>query len=157
MQYYSPQFSLWLSKMGCDGIVYPQTMDRASRLKAANLIQDFRQGKITNDEFIHAFPRSDDKAIQAINSMLWFCYSDLREHRLTGKHALTVEREMLVDRCILFLNSDFEYSGQTTFISFLAPLKKFWRWARRNREPAIGPWWPFDDQAQIKEYERLAK
>jgi hypothetical protein len=132
-------------------------VDTKNRLKAASLIQDFREGSITNDEFVSAFPRSQDKAIQAISSMLWFSYDDLHEHHLTGKHALTVEAEKLVDRCILFLNSNLEYSGQTSFISFLGPLKKFWRWARRNREPAIGPWWPFDDHAQIKEYERHVK
>jgi hypothetical protein len=98
--------SFCLSTNGCDGIVYSQMMDKASRLKAANLIQDFRQGKITNDEFVRAFPRSDDKAVKAIGSMLWFCYDDLHEHRLIGKHALSADGEMLVDRCILFLNTD---------------------------------------------------
>jgi hypothetical protein len=54
-------------------------------------------------------------------------YDDLHEHCLTGKHALTSEGEMLVDRCILFLNTNLEYMGEINFISFLAPIKKLWR------------------------------
>jgi hypothetical protein len=132
-------------------------VDTENRLKAASLIQDFRDGNITNEEFVSAFPRSEDKAIQAIGSMLWFCYDDLHEHRLTGKHALTVEGEKLVDRCILFLNTNLEYFGETGFTSILAPVKKFWRWSKRHREPAIGTWWPFNDHAQLKEYEKARK
>jgi hypothetical protein len=99
-------------------------VDKENRLKAASLIQAFRQGGITNDQFVHAFPHSHDQAIQAISSMLWFCYDDLHVHRLAGKHALTVEGETMVDRCILFLNTNLEYSGETNFASLLAPLKK---------------------------------
>jgi hypothetical protein len=132
-------------------------LDKENRLKVASLIQDFRQGRVTNDEFVAAFPRSQDKAIQAISSMLWFCYDDVHEHRLTGKHALTAEGEMLVDRCVLFLNTNLEYTGTTNFIGFLAPVRKLWRWATRNREPAIAPSWPFDSQAQLTDHERLVK
>lgn len=132
-------------------------LDKENRLKAARLIQEFRQGSITNYEFADAFPRSNDKAIQAISSMLWFSYDDVREHRLTGKRSLTAEGEMLVDRCILFLNTNLEYTGKTNFIDFLAPVKKLYRWATRNREPLMSPHWPFDSEAQLTDHERLSK
>ncbi len=132
-------------------------LDKESRLKAANLIQSFRQGRITNDEFVAAFPRSQDKAIQAIGSMLWSCYDDLHEHRLSDKHALTAEGELLVDRCILFLNTSLEYSGKTNFTDFLAPVRKLWRWTTQNREPAMAPCWPFESQEQLVDHERLVE
>ena len=132
-------------------------LDKENRLKAATLIQDFRQGRITNDEFVAAFPRSQDRAIQAISKMLWFCYDDLREHRLTGKHALTAEGEMLVDRCILFLNTNLEYTGKTNFVDFLAPVKKLYRWATRNRGPLIASYWPFDSQGQLADHNKLSQ
>lgn len=132
-------------------------LDRENRLKAANLIQAFRQGHVTNNEFIATFPRSQDKAIRAINSMLWFCYDDLHEHRLIGKQALTAEGELLVDRCILFLNTNLEYTGKTNFVDLLAPVRKLWRWATQNREPAISPCWPFESQEQLTDHEKLVK
>lgn len=132
-------------------------LDKENRLKAARLIQEFRQGYITNYQFVDAFPRSEDKAIQAISSMLWFSYDDVREHRLTGKRALTAEGEMLIDRCILFLNTNLEYTGKTNFVDFLAPMKKLYRWGTRNREPLIASHWPFDSQGQLADHNRLSK
>ena len=132
-------------------------VDKQSRLKAATLIQDFKRGSITNDEFVAIFPRSDDAAIGAIRSMLWFCYDDLREHHLTGNYALTEEGEQLFDRCILFLKTDLEYHGRTNLVSIPASLERFWRWLTRNPEPAIAPWWPFESQAEMTDSERLKK
>ena len=132
-------------------------VDKQSRLKAANLVQDFKSGRITNDEFVAAFPSSDDAAIMAIRSMLWFCYDDLREHRLTGKWALTDDGENLFNRCILFLKTDLEYCGRKNLASISASLERWWRWLTRKSEPAIAPWWPFEIQAQIADSERLAK
>jgi hypothetical protein len=132
-------------------------LDKENRLKVANLIQAFRHRRITNDEFVAAFPRSQDKAIQAIGSMLWFCYDDLHEHRLSDKRALTAEGELLVDRCILFLNTSLEYSGKTNFTDLLAPVRKLWRWTAQNREPAIAPCWPFGSQRQLTDHEKLVK
>jgi hypothetical protein len=130
-----------------------EMVDTQSWLKAAKLIQDFKRGRITNDEFVAGFPNSPDTAIGAIRSMLWFCYDDLREHRLTGKWALTEEGERLFDRCILFLKTDFEYHGRANLGSIPASLDRFWRWVTRNPEPAIAPWWPFESQAQATDTE----
>jgi hypothetical protein len=130
-------------------------VDKQSRLKAAKLIQDFKNGGITNDEFVVAFPRSDDPAIVAIRSMLWCSYDDLREHRLTGKWALSEQGVKLFDQCILFLKTDLEYIGQTKFVSLLEPLRRLWRWVTRTPKQMIPPWWPFESQAQMVDSERL--
>jgi hypothetical protein len=50
-----------------------------------------------------------------------------------------------------------EYAGKTDFIDLLAPVRKLWRWATRNREPAIASCWPFDNQAELTDHERLIK
>ena len=130
-------------------------VDKQSRLKAAKLIQDFKSGLVTNDEFVAAFPHSDDPAIRGIRSMLWFCYDDLRVHRLTSKWALTDYGEQLFNRCILFLKTDIEYYGPENLLSFPESFKRFWHWLTRNPEPAIAPWWPFESQAQVTDSERL--
>lgn len=130
-------------------------VDKQSRLKTANLIQDFKHGVITNDEFVAGFPRSNDAAIGAIRSVLWFCYDDLREHRLTGKWALTVEGEKLFDRCILFLKTDLEYHGPANLASIPMALERLRRWLTRNSEPVITPWWPFRNQELMLHSERL--
>lgn len=132
-------------------------VDRQSRLRAANLIQDFQPAAITNDELVDTFPRSPDRAIVAIRSMLWFCYDDLREHRLTGKWALTKEGEELFERCILFLKTDLEYCGRENLAGIFASLERWWRWLTRNPEPAIAPWWPFETQAQMADAGHLVK
>ena len=132
-------------------------VDKHSRLKALNLIHDFKHGVITNDEFVTAFPRSNDAAIGAIGSMLWFCYDDLRQHRLTGKWALTLEGEKLFDRCILFLKTDLEYYGPANLASISMALKRLWRWLTRNSEAVITPWWPFENEALLVDSERRLK
>ena len=86
-------------------------VDRPARDRAAALVRDFRDGRIDNDRFADDFPaRSDDRALRAIYSMLWYSYDDLHRHRLTGKHALTPMGTALFDRCIAFLESDEEYA-----------------------------------------------
>jgi hypothetical protein len=130
-------------------------VDRHNRLQASNLIQAFKSGLVTNDEFVAAFPRSGDAAIRAIRSMLWLCYDDLREHRLTGKWALTGYGEKLFNRCVLFLKTDLEYYGPENLLSFRESFKRLWHWLTRNSEPAIAPWWPFESQAQMTDSERL--
>jgi hypothetical protein len=101
----------------------------------------------------HRPARSRDKAIGAIRSRLWYCYDDLREHRLAGKWALTEEGEKLFSQCILFLGTDLEYHGHANLAGFSASFERIWRWVTRNPEPAIAPWWPFQSQAQIADSE----
>jgi hypothetical protein len=61
--------------------------------------------RITNFEYDERYPRSDDPALFAIYSMLWFAYSDVRKHRMDGKYALSSEGRQVVENCILFLRT----------------------------------------------------
>jgi hypothetical protein len=126
-------------------------VDKPKRMEAAKLIEDFLSCRITNFEYADRYPRSDDPALFAIYSMLWFAYSDVREHRMDGKHVLSSEGRQLVGHCILFLKTEFEYNGQRNFVSLSAPFKRIWRKLRGRTEPElVSPVWPFDAPEQLE-------
>ena len=126
-------------------------VDKAKRLEAAKLTEEFLACRITNFEYADRYPRSTgDPALLAIHSMLWFAYSDVREHRMDGKHALNNEGQQLAERCILFLKTDNEYHGPENLVSLSAPFKRIWYWLRRKSPPDLtGPAWPFDSAEQL--------
>jgi hypothetical protein len=105
------------------------------------LIEDFLSCRITNFEYADRYPRSDDPALFAIHSMLWFAYSDVREHRMDGKHALSSEGRQVVEHCLLFLKTEFEYHGPRNFVSLSAPFQTHLvqiAWHSRNRTDFAG-------------------
>ena len=127
-------------------------VDEPNRLEAARVIEDFLACRITNFQYDDRYPRSTgDPALLAIYSMLWFAYSDIREHRMDGKHVLKSEGKQLAQQCILFLKTDNEYSGPRNFVTLSAPFKKLWYWLRRKTpSELIGPAWPFDSVEQLE-------
>lgn len=85
-------------------------VDRDARDKMVLLLRRLVTGRITNDEFEVQQPISPaDPAVMAIYRGAWCLYSDLHEHRLTGRHRLPREARREVARLILFLKSDLEY------------------------------------------------
>jgi hypothetical protein len=87
-------------------------VDREARQRAAEVIRVFRNGKLNNDAFHAEFGllvRSRDRALRAIESMLWSVSDHSRVHTLEGNDALNREGHALFDRCLLFLQSDLEY------------------------------------------------
>lgn len=85
-------------------------IDRQARDTAAKVLQAFMDGTISNVEYEDSLPRSkDDPALHAIHVQLWFYYSDLRQHKLIGKHTLSPEARALYERSVLFLKSDLEF------------------------------------------------
>ena len=127
-------------------------VDKPKRLKAAKLIEDFLACRITNFQLDGQYPRTpDDPALFAIYSMFWFAYSDVREHRMDGKHALTNEGRQVAEQCILFLKTENDYHGPKSFISLSAPFRRMWYWLRRKTPPMLsGPAWPFDNVEQLE-------
>jgi hypothetical protein len=126
-------------------------VDKAKRVEAAKLIEDFLACRITNFQYMDQYPRSaGDPALFAIYSRLWSAYSDVREHRMDGKHALDDYGRAVAEQCILFLKTDNEYHGPRKLVNLSAPLKRVWYWLRRKSTPElIGPAWPFDDAEQL--------
>ncbi len=85
-------------------------IDRASRDIVASLIRRFRDGEITNDQLEEQWPPpSEDKAIRALSSMIWYFYDDMHEHTLTGKYALTPEAHDDLTRYAHFADSALPY------------------------------------------------
>lgn len=85
-------------------------IDRHDRESAASLVEQLRDGTLSNFDFEAQWPQCrSDRALKAISSMLWRYYDDLFEHRLTEAYALSGEAREIFDRCVLFLLSDLEY------------------------------------------------
>jgi hypothetical protein len=115
-------------------------IDRRARNIAANAIRDFMEGTISNREYERRYPRSkDDHALWEIYVQMWFLYSDLKEHTLTGEYALKEESRSFLDRCILFLKSDLDFQW---------PRQKFRPWYGLFRIIGLGR---FIDRLERKE------
>ena len=100
-------------------------VDRAKRDSARDVLRDFIDCKLTNDEFFVQFPRSeDDSALRGISSRVWMLYSDLHRHKLNGKHEPNTETRAMLDRCVLFLDSDLEFEWPVLRIGLVNVLSK---------------------------------
>jgi hypothetical protein len=126
-------------------------VDKENRQKAADLVEQFASRRITNFQFRDRFPKSEDKALRAIETRLWFAYDDLREHRLVGKHALSEAWRVVFRRSILFLRAEFEYTGPESFIKTIAPFKRLRNFALRTKETSnVSAVWPFDSEEDLE-------
>jgi hypothetical protein len=131
--------------------------DKAKRLVAASLIEEFVSCRLTNFQFTERYPHSEDRALHAIHSMLWFAYDDLSEHQLEGKHALTDEARDVFQRCSLYLRSDLEYGGPGSFVSLTAPFKRVWNrmGGKSEEQEGLSPVWPFASLEQLEQARRV--
>ncbi|MDH2355663.1 hypothetical protein QCM80_34075 [Bradyrhizobium sp. SSUT112] len=112
-------------------------IDRAARDRLSRSLRLLISGNISNDQFEDGTPETDeDAAITAIADMAWLLYSDMKEHRLVGRHGIEPSARREVLRWILFLDSEFEYRWRRMSLPGLSPL-------RRSR-PALTRWlnWP---------------
>lgn len=86
-------------------------IDKQGRRIASDLVRNFSAGEISNEEFETQWPiGSKDAGLSAIARQLWSSYSDLRTHTLSKKYSLNDEEKSLYERCVIFLESDEEYS-----------------------------------------------
>ncbi|MFZ1918452.1 MAG: hypothetical protein WAU58_12825 [Terriglobales bacterium] len=125
-------------------------VDRTKRLEAAGLIEKFAAREVTNFEFEDRFPRSADPALHAVHTVMWSAYSDIREHRLDGTHALKQEARDVFERCALFLRTDTEYTGIRSFVTFAAPFKRIWSRILGRNDPVMSASWPFDTAEELE-------
>jgi hypothetical protein len=88
-------------------------VDRTKRDRAYSALHRFFvEGLTTNDEFEREYANAtptEDRAIGAIETMVWQFFSDHEVHRLTGKHAPDQAGRALLIRCLAFLRSEREY------------------------------------------------
>lgn len=88
----------------------PMIIDHASRKRMAELGRHLVAGRITNDAFEAAWPRSEERELyEVFYSGFLPLYSGLEEHTLTGHFALDPETRHAVARVILFLRAGEPY------------------------------------------------
>lgn len=109
---------------------------------------------MSNEEYERLYPKSErDPSLWEIHFQIWFLYSDIREHQLTGKHALNAEQSAFVERCILFLRSDAEFEWpRQRFQPWQAVLQIFGSGTKIGKT-AFGDEnvWPFFDKTQYEQ------
>src|SRR5437667_4707124 len=106
-------------------------VDRIQRDAASRVLRSFMDGAITNGEFEAQFPRSEeDSALPAIKANVWMLYSDLHRHKLTGKHEPNAETRALLERCVLFLETNLEFEWPAPKIGLSNILPNLWLQAK---------------------------
>jgi hypothetical protein len=133
-------------------------VDRLARDAAAQVLQAFMDGTISNYKYEDGFPRSEsDPALRNIWVNLWFGYSDVREHTLNGKHALTPENRAVYERCLLFLKSNLEFQWPPTEFKMRYGLLRLLGFGRtlkqkEDSEMRVGEkgFWPFLTRADYE-------
>jgi hypothetical protein len=135
-------------------------INRTTRDVAADAIREFMDGRITNREYERRYPRSKaDPALREIYIQLWFLYSDISEHTMTGKHSLSEESRRAIERCILFLRSDFEYRWSPSKLRLANAVIRILGLGRivnlrETKEAGETEVWPFFSQAEYQEVRR---
>ena len=133
---------------------------REHRDRVALQLRRLASGRITNGQFEEHVPfESPDRGVREVADAAWGLYSDLREHTLTGKDALTAEQRRHVARAILFLHSDCEYRWPLYAASgLLRDMASVLTAGRiRSSEAVRREWdaagdervWPFVDQREL--------
>jgi hypothetical protein len=112
-------------------------IDRAARDQLSRSLKLLVTGRISNGQFEGSIPETkQDPSITALADMAWLLYSDMKEHRLVGRHSIGPGERREVLRWILFLDSDFEYRWPKMPLPGLSPLRRV--------RPALTRWlhWP---------------
>jgi hypothetical protein len=102
-------------------------VDRRARDTASQLLRNFVSGRISNDAFEDAQPKTHDLAIDAIWDTAWVFYDDFKEHRLIGKYRLSPDQRRACVRWILFLHSDNPYEWPTIYLPGIDPASRIQR------------------------------
>lgn len=134
-------------------------VDREARDKAAKAVRGFMlECSITNWEYEDRYPESKaDRAVLCIFQQLWFWYDDMHEHKMLGEYRLSPEHLEVIDRCLLFLQSDLEYIWPPVKVDWLGLVCyiikyviSFGTFRPREKELSYNEehFWPFFDREQ---------
>ncbi|GHG81528.1 hypothetical protein GCM10012319_34790 [Comamonas sp. KCTC 72670] len=116
-------------------VTKPLPVDTAARRKVAQFLRDFIEGRISNTDLDTKYPqRSDDPAVHAVSQRTWRFQDDFREHRLTGRFALSEGERDLLERCVLFMDNDLPYEWLSPF-----PAAAHWIASRLGLRPRSSP------------------
>jgi hypothetical protein len=84
-------------------------IDREARFRAANLVEQFWNGSITNDDLERSWPDSRDEGIRAVEDLVWTLYSDLKAHTIGEAETSNPRLMVIIPNCISFLRTSEEY------------------------------------------------
>jgi len=84
-------------------------IDREARFCAADLVEQFWNGSITNDDLERSWPNSRDEAIRAVEDLVWTLYSDLKAHTIREADTTDPRLVVIIPDCIAFLRTSKEY------------------------------------------------
>lgn len=136
-------------------------VDRTARDEFAKLLWGLASGRLTNFQYEDAaaavLRNADrrDRAIRVIFSAAWFLYDDIREHRMSDRHALSELGRRAVSRWMVFLYSDLEYewpiksmislSGCLLQVLTLGIARRILGPRKERKMRSLGAWdqWPF--------------
>jgi hypothetical protein len=117
-------------------------VDRPTRLRAAELVRQFRDQQTTNDQFEDSYyplmRSTGDRALKAIATALWTLYSDGSESLLANRAEYPAEVRQMLDRCIEFLQSTDEYRWERDNFIGIAGLTTLWRKGRLTARRLLG-------------------
>ena len=85
-------------------------IDREARYRAADLVEQFWNGSITNDELERSWPNSRDEAIRAVEDLVWTLYSDHKTHTVREAETSDPRLMVIIPNCIAFLRTDEKYT-----------------------------------------------
>lgn len=85
-------------------------IDRIGRDKAADIVEKFWSGAISNDQLERLWPNSRDRGVIVVESFIWLLYHDHREHHISDINKIDPLTASRVSACIDFLRSDEEYA-----------------------------------------------
>lgn len=146
--------------------------NRQKRDTAAELVRQFRDGKITSDDLESDWPFDpEDKALNAVESRVWAFYDDHRPRRMIGREAASPEERKELTRYAAFLDSPLPYEwSRSNFyglggcgVLVILSLGLLWpvdRWIKqrnarseaRLRQEGDLDVWPFIARADCNQY-----
>lgn len=87
-------------------------IDRKARNQLIDAIDGLVSARLDNLDFDNLVGRirTNDMGVISIREAMWHVYDDLQRHTLTGRWALSEAQKKTVERFLLFLRSDLEYS-----------------------------------------------
>lgn len=122
-------------------------IDWEARGRAQELMQDLLACAITNRQFEAGFTAllgpgrtSADRGVIAAYGFFWNLYDDLEEHKLEGEHAPEPGVLEIAERCMLFMDTGFEYRWKKmNFIglNWRRMLARILPWIRYEQNPVV--------------------
>ena len=113
-------------------------IDREARDRAADLVEQFWNGIITNRELERAWPDSRDKAIFAVEDFVWTLYDDFATHTVNVADNSDPKLSRIIRDCIAYLRSDEMYTWP--HFSTLKGAKIYPMWAVVVSLGLLGMW-----------------